>query len=188
VRHAFKGYAVYQLPFGRGKQFLNSSRWLDEAVGGWQVSGTVVLQTGQPFTVYGDQANYALAGSVFPDRNPGVSLYASNKGVNGWFNSSAFLRPADGTWGNVRRNSLYGPGMNVFNMSAAKSFGLPWEEARIEFRADAENVFNHPSFQNPGGVYLGDSSGPGTAYTSTNTISGVNVGGRNLQLMLRVSF
>jgi len=188
VRHAFKGYAVYQLPFGRGKQFLNNSRWLDEAVGGWQVSGTVVLQTGQPFTVYGDQANYAQAGSVFPDRNPGVPLYASNKGVNGWFNSSAFLRPADGTWGNVRRNSLYGPGMNVFNMSAAKSFGLPWEEARIEFRADAENVFNHPSFQNPGGVYLGDSSGPGTAYTSTNTISGVNIGGRNLQLMLRVSF
>jgi hypothetical protein len=57
--------------------------------------------------------------------------------------------------------------MNVFNMSAAKSFGLPWEEAKIEFRADAENVFNHPSFQNPGGV---------------------NLGGRKLQLMLRVSF
>ena len=188
VRHAFKGYAVYELPFGRGKQFLSGSRWLDEAVGGWQISGTVVLQGGQPFTVYGDQANYSLAGSVFPDRNPGVPLYAAHKGVNGWFNSSAFLRPADGTWGNVRRNSLYGPGMNVFNMSAAKSFGLPWEEVKIEFRADASNVFNHPSFQNPGGVYLGDSSGPGTAYTSTNTISNVNIGGRNLQLMLRVSF
>jgi len=188
VRHAFKGYAVYQLPFGRGKQFLSGSRWLDEAVGGWQISGTVVLQTGQPFTVYGDQANYSLAGSTFPNRNPGVPLYDAHKGINGWFNSSAFTRPADGTWGDVRRNSLYGPGMNVFNMSAAKSFGLPWEDVKIEFRADASNVFNHPSFQNPGNVNLGGSSGPGTPYTSTDTITNVNIGGRNLQLMLRVSF
>ncbi len=55
VRHAFKGYAVYQLPFGRGARFLNNSTLLDEVVGGWQISGTVVLQTGNPFTVYGNQ-------------------------------------------------------------------------------------------------------------------------------------
>lgn len=193
VRHAFKGYAVYQLPFGKGKQFLSGSQWLDEAVGGWQVSGTVVLQTGQPFSVYGDQANYSLAGDVFPNRNPGVSLYASNKGVNGWFNPGAFLKPGDGTWGNVRRNSLYGPGINVFNMSAAKTFGLPWEDVKIEFRADASNVFNHPSFANPGGVHLGSCNNcaavsGGQPYTSTDVISNVNVGGRNMQLMLRVSF
>ena len=58
----------------------------------------------------------------------------------------------------------------------------------IEFRADASNVFNHPSFSNPSGVNLGGSSGSGTPYSSTDTISNVNVGGRNLQLMLRVSF
>ena len=188
VRHAFKGYAVYQLPFGTGKPFLNNSKALDEIVGGWQVSGTVVLQTGNPFTVYGDQANYSQAGTQFPNRNPGVSLYASNKGINGWFNPAAFIKPADGTWGNVRRNSLYGPGINVFNMSAAKSFGLPWESVRLEFRADAENVFNHKSLGTPGGLNLGSSAGVGQAYTSANTISSVTTGGRNLQLMLRVSF
>ena len=79
----------------------------------------------------------------------------------------------------MRRNSLYGPHMNVFNMSAAKSFGLPWEDVKIEFRADASNVFNHPSFSNPGGVNLGGSSGPGMPYTSTDTITSVNIGGRN---------
>jgi len=188
VRNAFKGFAVYQLPFGRGKQFLSSNRFLDEAVGGWQVSGTVVLQNGQPFSVYGDQANYSLAGNVFPNLNPGVSWKPAHQGISQWFNSSAFTKPADGTWGNVRRNSLYGPHMNVFNMSAAKSFGLPWEDVKIEFRADASNVFNHPSFSNPGGVNLGGSSGPGMPYTSTDTITSVNIGGRNLQLMLRVSF
>lgn len=188
VRHAFKGYAVYELPFGRGRQFLNHNTLLDVIVGGWQVSGTVVLQTGQPFSVYGDQANWSLAGTTFPNRVPGVSLYASGKGINGWFNPAAFSKPADGTWGNVRRNSLYGPGMNVFNMSMAKSFGLPWEGVRIEFRADAANIFNHKSLGIPGGRNLGSAAGVDEPYTSANTISTVTTGARNMQLMFRVSF
>jgi hypothetical protein len=188
VRHAFKGYAVYELPFGRGKQFLNHSTLLDEVVGGWQVSGTVVLETGQPFSVYGDQANYSLAGTQFPNRSPGVALYPSNRGIDGWFNAAAFTKPADGTWGNVRRNSLYGPGINVFNMSAAKSFALPWESTRIEFRADAANVFNHKSLAIPDGRNLGSAKGVDQVYTSSDTISRVTTGARNLQLMLRLSF
>jgi Carboxypeptidase regulatory-like domain/TonB dependent receptor len=188
VRHAFKGYAVYQLPFGRGKQFLNGNQLLDEVVGGWQVSGTVVLQTGNPFTVYADQANYTQAGSTFPNRNPGVSWKPANQSIQNWYNAGAFLRPADGTFGNVRRNSLVGPGLNVFNMSAAKSFTVPYGEGiKVEFRADAQNVFNHPSFGNPS-TGLGQSSGPGTPYTSTSSISSLTVYGRNLQLGLRVSF
>jgi len=188
VRHAFKGYVVYQLPFGRGKQFLSSNQLLDAAVGGWQVSGTVVLQTGNPFTVYSNQANYTQAGSTFPNRNPGVSWKPANQSIQNWYNASAFLQPADGTFGNVRRNSLVGPGLNVFNMSAAKSFTVPYREGiKVEFRADAQNVFNHPSFADPS-TGLGGSAGPGTPYTSTSPISSVTVGGRNLQLGLRVSF
>src|ERR1700757_2153616 len=147
VRHAFKGYAVYQLPFGRGKQFLNGSRALDEAVGGWQIAGTVILQTGNPFSVYGNQNTFAQAGTQFPNRNPGVPLYPSDRSINNWFNSNAFLEPANGTFGNVRRNSLYAPGINTFNFSALKGFTIPWREGiRIDFRADAQNVFNHPAF------------------------------------------
>ena len=188
VRHAFKGYAVYQLPFGRGKQFLNNSQLLNAVVGGWQVSGTVVLQTGNPFTVYSDQNTFALAGSAFPNRNPGVSWKPAHQTIQNWYNASAFLRPADGTFGNVPRNSLYGPGLNVFNMSAAKSFVIPFKEGiSVEFRADAQNVFNHPSFSNPS-TGLGGSSGPDTPYTSTSSISSTTVSGRNLQLALRVSF
>ena len=188
VRHAFKGYAVYQLPFGRGKQFLNGSQLFDEVVGGWQVSGTVVLQTGNPFTVYADQANYTQAGSTFPNRNPGVSWKPAHQSIQNWYNAGAFLRPADGTFGDVRRNSLYGPGLKVFNFSAAKSFTVPYGEGiKVEFRADAQNVFNHPSFGNPS-TGLGGSSGAGTPYTSTSSISSLTVNGRNLQLALHVSF
>ena len=149
----------------------------------------MVLQTGNPFTVYGDQANWSLAGTTFANRNPGVSLYLPNKGINGWFNPQAFTKPADGTWGDVRRNTLYGPGINVFNMSAAKSFRLPWREGLgIEFRADAANIFNHKSLGTPGGQNLGSAAGVGQPYTSSDTISSVTTGGRDLQLMFRVNF
>jgi hypothetical protein len=73
-------------------------------------------------------------------------------------------------------------------MSAAKSFGLPWEGVRIEFRADAANVFNHKSLSTPGGLNLGSAAGVDQPYTSSNTISQVTTGARNLQLMLRLSF
>jgi Carboxypeptidase regulatory-like domain len=192
VRHAFKGYAVYELPFGKGKQFLNGNQLLDEAVGGWQLAGTVLLQTGNPFSVYGNQANYSLAGTTFPNRVVGVSTTPANRGINNWFNPAAFSQPEDGTLGDVRRNSLYGPGIDVFNLSAAKSFSIPFREGiKVEFRADAQNVFNHASYGPPGNTHLGGSAGPDTPYggaAGTYAINGVTVNGRDLQLALRVTF
>ena len=82
--------------------------------------------------------------------------------------------------------------MNVFNISTAKSFSIPFKEGiKIEFRADAQNVFNHPSYAPPGNTTLGGSSGPGTAYggaPGAYAINGVTVNGRDLQLALKVSF
>jgi hypothetical protein len=189
VRHAFKGYAVYELPFGKGKRLLNGGTALNEIVGGWQISGTVVIQSGNPFTVYGDQANYSLAGVRFPNRNPGVSWRPAHQNVYNWFNPGAFLKPADGALGDVRRNSLFGPGIKAFNMSLAKAFAIPLREGmRLELRADAQNVFNHPSFGNPGNVNLSGSNGVGTPYSGTGPISYVTVGGRTLQVGLRFTF
>jgi len=188
VRHAFKGYVVYQLPFGTNKPFLNNSRALDAAIGGWQLAGTVILQTGQPFSVYGNQANYSLAGTVFPNWVPGVNP-KSGSAIDNWVNVAAFSEPAPGTWGDVRRNSLYGPGINEFNLSAAKSFLVPYKEGiQIEFRADAQNVFNHPSYGTPSGTNLSGATGVGQPYSGTTPINSVTVNGRNLQLALRVSF
>jgi Carboxypeptidase regulatory-like domain len=189
VRHAFKGYAVYELPFGRGKQFLNGSRLLDEAVGGWQLAGTVILQTGNPFTVYGNQNTYALAGTQFPNLIPGVSPTAGAHSRTNWVNVGAFSEPANGTFGDVRRNSFYGPGINAFNLSTAKRFAIPWKEGiQVEFRADAQNVFNHPSFGTPSGTNLSGASGVGQPYVGTTPLTSVTVNGRDLQLALRVSF
>ena len=50
IRNAFRGYAIYELPFGRNRQFLNNSTLLDAVVGGWQLASTIIVQSGQPFT------------------------------------------------------------------------------------------------------------------------------------------
>ncbi|MGH9588487.1 MAG: TonB-dependent receptor domain-containing protein, partial [Acidobacteriaceae bacterium] len=209
VRHAVKGYVVYDLPFGRGRTFLNSNAFVDEAVGGWQVSGTAVLTSGQPFSVFSTQQTYQQAGSAMPNWNPGVSwkpkhqttrcAAGSGPGVgclNEWYDPAAFTRPADGTFGNVRRNSLYGPGMAQFNMAAGKTFRI-WESVSFGFRAEATNVFNHASFSQPTGTLQG-AANPGEAYSwfkstesgqvGTQQISGTSVGGRSMQLEGRITF
>jgi hypothetical protein len=190
VRHAFKGYAVYVLPIGRGQKFLNSSKALDAVIGGWQISGTMVISTGNPFSVTNGQNNtYAQAGTSFPNWVPGAGYKPVDRSISNWFLPEAFSQPANGTFGDVRRNSLYGPGLNVFNLSGSKTFSLPWERVKIQFRCDAQNAFNHPSFGVPSDASLGGSNGPGTPYTTGNTvINSTTVSGRNVQLGLRLTF
>jgi hypothetical protein len=212
VRNAFKGYAVYQLPFGRGQRFLNNNALLDEVIGGWQISGTMVLSSGNPFSVFGTQNTYQQAGSAFPNRNPSVSVKPQHRSarcepgsgpgtgcINEWYNPAAFTLPANGTFGNVRRNSLYGPGIDQVNLSGGKTFSLPWEGIKLQIRADAANAFNHASFSPPTGTLIGPAGQlPGQPYTwfqtvngqqvGTNQISGTTVGGRSVQLGARLSF
>ncbi len=189
VRNAFKGYAVYELPIGKGKMFLNNNALVDSVIGGWQIAGTVVLSTGNPFSVDATQNTYQQAGASFPNWNPGVSPIPADRSIDNWFNPSAFLQPPNGTFGNVKRNSLYGPGIDLVNLSGSKSFALGREGVRLQIRADAQNAFNHPSFGVPSDVSLGGSSGPNTPYTSgTTAIRTTTQGGRNIQVGAHLSF
>jgi hypothetical protein len=202
VRNAFKGSAVYQLPFGRGRAFLNNNRFLDEIFGGWQGTGTIVLLSGQPFTVTMKTNNsYAQAGQWYPNLigNPHLS-HGPFHGTNQWFNEAAFAQPANGTFGTFRRNSLYGPGLDRVNFSLGKTFAI-WENVGLQIRADANNLFNHPSFGLPGpGTPLQLSvcsnttsagcvgSAVGAVATGTSTIRSTTVGGRTMQLGARLTF
>lgn len=202
VRNAFKGYAVYQLPIGKGKTFLNNSTLADEVLGGWEIAGTVIESTGNPFQVFGTNSTYAQAGSQYPNLVSGVRTAAANRNPrcvagsahgtggcsNAWINPAAFSDPANGTFGTLGRNSLYGPGLNVFNLSGHKEFSLPWESVKFQFRADATNAFNHASFSSPN-VGLANPNGSGV-FSSANgqQFTGVTVGGRTLQLAGRLTF
>jgi hypothetical protein len=189
VRNAFKGSAIYQLPFGRGKQFMNNNLIVDEILGGWQASGTLVVQSGQPFTpTLNNGANsYSLGGNNFK-WFPNVigNPVLSGRGIHQWFNEAAFAVPASGTFGNERRNSLTGPGLSTVNLSLGKTFAI-WEQVRLQIRADADNAFNHASFGLPSTDLNPSGSGNGIA-TGSSTITSTTVNGRTMQLSARVTF
>jgi hypothetical protein len=197
IRNAFKGNVLYQLPFGRGKRFLNNNLLLDEVIGGWQAAGIVVVQSGQPYTVSMAQDNsYSLAQNAqwYPNLigNPNLASRGAYHGTNQWFNEAAFAVPAAGTFGNAGRNLLNGPGLSNVNFSLGKTFAIG-ELVRLQIRADAQNVFNHASFGlpttngNQGSAQLVVNP-DGSIATGTSTIRSVTVKGRNMQLNARISF
>jgi len=187
TRNAFKAYAVYELPIGRGKKFLNTNSVLDAAIGGWQIAATVLELSGTPFTLVATQNLYTQVGTPYANWKPGMNSKPTNQGIGNWYNTAAFTQPLNGTFGNVKRNSLYGPGINEANLSGSKTFALPWREIKLQIRCDATNAFNHPSFSTPN-LYLSGSSGPGTAYSGDTPLSSVQVGGRQVQLGAHLSF
>jgi len=195
IHNAFKNRLVYQLPFGRGRQFMNKSWVLDEVLGGWQVTTTNILQSGNPFTIHvsGNNNTFQQAGEQFPNYS-GAPLYVSGKNHTVWFNPAAFTLPAAGTFGNVRRNSLYGPGVELVNLSAGKTFDLH-EGVKLQIRCDASNVLNHANFNLPGaGDYtLTSYTGqlPGDAYRvvdNSSQITNTTNGGRSMQLAAHLDF
>jgi Carboxypeptidase regulatory-like domain len=201
VRNAFKGYFVYQLPFGRGRQFLNRNSFADALIGGWQVSDTLVLQSGQPFTpIMRTDTSYSLAGSnfaLYPNLIGNPKL--SGRNVREWFNETAFAAPAPGTFGNERRDQLTGPALATTNLSVSKIFGI-WEQVKLQIRADANNAFNHPSFSLPansltqcptsgtGAPPAGCTAFNGAISTGSSSITGVTVPARTMQVSARISF
>jgi hypothetical protein len=203
VRQSFKGYVVYQLPFGKGKQFLNNNALADAVVGGWNFGATILESAGNPFQVYATSNTYQNAGSQYPNKVPGVSWKASGASgkctmvngscTNAWVNPLAFSDPGAGNFGNAGRNPVVGPGLNVVNFSGGKTFTLPWEGIKLGMRCDASNLFNHASFNNPGqangGINLSNENASGVYQTiSPREINGTTEGGRNVQISARLSF
>lgn len=128
--------------------FVNNNRLLGAVVGGWETSGTVVLSSGFAFTptISGTNNSYSQAGDWYPNQVgiPGL-VYRS---IDKWFNPSAYRLPAPGTFGNVRRNSLYGPGLKEVNLSAGKTFSMT-HGVDLLIGASATNAFNHTNFGLP---------------------------------------
>ncbi len=181
VRNAWKGSVVYNLPVGKGARFLNNSALLDEAIGGWRVSTTFIVQDGNPFTPtinsQLDNSN-SQAGNGFRLRpNLVGNPTPTHRTLLAYFNTAAYATPAANTFGNVRRNSLNGPGFESFNASLGKTFHIA-ESLNLSIRADVNNILNHPTF----GVPNTDTTNGGGQITSTSNQS------RNMQLSARFAF
>lgn len=161
---------LYDLPFGQDKMFVNSSnRWMNYAVGGWELAGTSTWESGLPFTpTYGEcgsdqdiDTNFASPGTSSdcrPDKTGGslpLSVGSFDPithsrpyftpvppfGANGAI-SGPFIRPAFGTIGNIGRNALRGPRDYFADASLFKNFSIT-ERVKGQFQFQVFNVFNH---------------------------------------------
>jgi hypothetical protein len=181
VRHMFKGYGTWVIPVGQGRKFLSHSKALDEIVGGWDLFGDMTYQTGSPFTPRMSVNNsYALSSNMvwYPNVVGNPTAVAGGQSINSWFNVNAFAAPAPGTFGNMGRNVVYGPHLSAVNMSLHKIFTFT-ERMKLEFSANATNLFNHPSFALPDA-----SIGPG----HIGKITGTLVGARQMELVAKFRF
>jgi hypothetical protein len=209
IPQAVKGYVSYELPFGTGKQFANNvSKPVNAAIGGWRLAGTMITQSGNPFTVTESDNSKLFSGcgncSWYPNRNGNARSGASGidgtgvQGAIGWINPAAFLDPANGTFGDNGRNNLFGPRLTVFNFSIAKEFSFT-ERIKLELRSDWVNVFNHPSFGPPTSTLpFGAAGTTGTNGTgifgnfglinSSAPNGGITVAPRSGQLSAKITF
>lgn len=157
------------------------------ALGGWEASGVVILQSGTPFSVFDPAGGsaYALASpSSTATFVPGfgcsnaVSHGSTTQRLGNWVNAAAYEpdpaatlsdgTPSDGTlYGNTPRNCIIGPNQKNVDFTLGKIFKIT-EGQSLRFRADFFNLFNHPSFENPSAPAVGSTPGSGlAAITST---------------------
>jgi hypothetical protein len=143
--HDFVSAWSYQLP-----RRPSRSR-ADAVLGGWQISGIWVLQSGLPIEFAAANTSLRAPGNrQRPNATGQPTVYGDVGPGRLWFDTSVFALPAAGTWGNVRRNSLLdGPGYQNVDLSFTKLVEM--QNVRAELRIDAFNVFNIPHFNNPDG-------------------------------------
>jgi hypothetical protein len=142
-RHRVIVSFIYQIPVPR-----NASRWVRSVFGQWQTSGYYTVQTGAPFTVNipSDQANIGSG----PAQRPNISGNPNNgpKTPERWFDTSVFSLQPLYTFGNAPRNVVTGPGLQEVDLSLQKDISLT-ESKKLQFRAEAFNLLNHPNFNIP---------------------------------------
>jgi hypothetical protein len=115
-------------------------------LGGWQLNGILISQTGLPFTPAANNSTVNNNTSSRPNCIANPTL--SSPTLSDWFNLTAFATPAPYTYGNCGRDILFGPGRTNFDQSLFKDFRF-FEKLTMQFRAEAFNIFNHPQFGQP---------------------------------------
>jgi hypothetical protein len=166
ARHRLVVSGLYRLPFGKDGQWVKNGPQ-SYIVGGWQLSGIFSTQTGHYLTpVSRDRPN------VIGPINNGPKTTAQ------WFNTTtAFSKPATGTFGNAGRNIIVAPPYTDLDATLSRSFPLP-KESSLQFRAEFFNIFNHPNFDPPN--VTADSA----AFASISSAEAP----RQMQVALRVTF
>jgi hypothetical protein len=191
-RHRFVSTFLYELPFGRGRRFGRGvDRGLDSLVGGWDVTGVTLFQSGPfltPFFSNGDPSGTGANVRGFtatqrPDQVGEGNI--DDPTVDAFFNPNAFLRPSNniGRFGNAGVGILVGPGTRVFSMTVGKSFVMAGV-SRLRFEMAFSNLFNLENLDIPGSMNI--TSSAFGRITQTQAVD--QAGPRTIQFSLRFSF
>jgi len=187
VRHRFTASYIYELPFGHGKKMLGSAHGaVEQIAGGWQIAGITTVSSGNWFTPTDSRNNFANSdGLQMPDviADPNNSPHCL---PGTFFNTCAFVDPALGSFGDAGRNSVRGPGFQIWDFSVFKMFKVS-ERTHVEFRTEFFNIPNHTNF-------LLAKSGP--QESNSSTVLGASQFGfltaarppRQIQFSLKASF
>jgi hypothetical protein len=170
---------LYELPVGRGKEFLNQGL-LAEALGGWQLNTVTQLRSGQPYTIQvsGDIASIGDTVDTYgrPNAVAGVNPTPSHPTKSEWFNPAAFSTPIVG-YGNVGRDSLRSA--NVYDTDFALLKNFAFDKVSLQFRAEAFNVFNIINYAAPNS---------NISQSNAGTVTSTELPSRQLQIALKLNF
>ena len=194
-RNRFLATFLYELPFGRKGLLLNkASMWVDGIIGGWQLSGVVLFQTGPFLTVVAPGADPAgnnaenYTGAQRADVVAGAPLYPANQTVSQWINPAAFAKPANniGRPGDAPVGDVVGPGTSgqCHSPLPSRRGSRLKERARLQFGAQVANAFNHPNYAVPSNLNVA-TSGFGSI---TNVQTQENGGPRTIMVSGRLNF
>ena len=192
-RQMISGNIIYELPFGRGKSFANTvPLWADEVIGGWSLSALPYWRTGFPYfaTSSAFVAGYANNAPAVLSGNPSALAASPHKDAAGkvWMYKdvdAALTSYSAPTGFNIgSRNNLYGLHYTNVDLGLGKYFAIYKDRAKLQFRCDAFNAFNHPTFSTPGTSQKDITQSSGLF----GQISGTDSTARVLQGSLRLEF
>ncbi|AEU35308.1 TonB-dependent receptor [Granulicella mallensis] len=192
---------IYDLPFGRGKQF--GSNWnsvTNTFLGGIQVTLIERISSGFPVPLIDTSNN---SGAFFenggnsnnwnrPDQVAGCDPYKADHSKHQWLNQACFTSPVAGELGNAARVPVVGPDFVNTDFSLIKQFALPRKNMGLNFRAEFYNLFNHPQYGMPvNDISAGSALAAGASIPNTSPFGAVNSTVNNprlVQLALKLSF
>ena len=178
---------IYDLPFGK-----TTTGPMGLLVKGWSANAIYYAQTGIPFTVQNN--NGLTSGIGLGNDRPNVVASTQpgfHKNINQWFDTSRFKLQAQGLLGNEERNQVYGPGAQALAFSVFKSFPIH-EAVNLQFRAESFNLFNTPTFGQPGANiqgYAPDGTAVATGgFGQISATAAPSATPRQIQLALKLIF
>jgi hypothetical protein len=180
IRNRFVVSVVYDLPHLSGQ-----NAFVRAILGNWQINDITTLQSGKPFNVIldVDQANIGR-----PNQRPNVvgklSATCNSSHLVHCIDGNAFAMPALYTFGDARRNPLYGPAYLNTDFSLFKTVPIT-ERARFEFRAEFFNIFNRPQFANPDATWIANWNDPASTFGTINSTIADN---RDIQFGAKIVF